>query len=292
MRAPASTSLMVFFACMIAGGRSAHGQAPTQPTTQAPPPAPVVRVGGPIKEPTKIKSVAPVYPDAAKQAGVQGVVILECTISPRGDVSEVKVLRGIPLLDQAAVDAVKQWVYTPTLLNGVPVPVIMTVTVNFKLSAGPLPAEAPPAAAAPTPTPAPVPTPTGSPEKIADIRRLLELNGSRAATLQVMDLMLRQVRERARPGTPPEILEALENELKAEHVEEWTVPFYDKYFTHEEIREYIRFYETPSGRKLSDTLPELLEETMALASARAPAVTQRLLERLRAGGNLKNEPRP
>ena len=63
-----------------------------------------------------------------------GVVILECTISPQGKVTDVKVLRGIPLLDQAAVDAVKQWVYTPTLLNGVPVPVIMTVTVNFKLS--------------------------------------------------------------------------------------------------------------------------------------------------------------
>jgi len=70
----------------------------------------------------------------AKQARVQGVVILECTISPQGKVSDVKVLRGIPLLDQAAIDAVKQWVYTPTLLNGVPVPVIMTVTVNFKLS--------------------------------------------------------------------------------------------------------------------------------------------------------------
>ena len=63
-----------------------------------------------------------------------GVVILECTISPQGKVTDVKVLRGIPLLDQAAIDAVKQWVYTPTLLNGVPVPVIMTVTVNFKLS--------------------------------------------------------------------------------------------------------------------------------------------------------------
>jgi protein TonB len=49
-------------------------------------------------------------------------------------VNDVKILRGIPLLDQAAVEAVRQWVYTPTLLNGVPVPVIMTVTVNFKLS--------------------------------------------------------------------------------------------------------------------------------------------------------------
>ncbi len=100
----------------------------------APPPVQAVRVGGQIKEPKKLKHVPPVYPDIAKQARVQGVVILESTISPQGKVTDVKVLRGIPLLDQAAIDAVKQWVYTPTLLNGVPVPVIMTVTVNFKLS--------------------------------------------------------------------------------------------------------------------------------------------------------------
>ena len=99
-----------------------------------PPPQQAVRVGGQIKEPKKLKSVSPEYPDIARQARVQGVVILECTISPQGKVTEVKVLRGIPLLDQAAMEAVRQWVYTPTLLNGVPVPVIMTVTVNFKLS--------------------------------------------------------------------------------------------------------------------------------------------------------------
>ena len=100
----------------------------------APPPPQAVRVGGQIKEPKKLKHVNPTYPDIAKQARVQGVVILECTISPQGRVTDVKVLRGIPLLDEAAREAVKQWVYTPTLLNGVPVPVIMTVTVNFKLS--------------------------------------------------------------------------------------------------------------------------------------------------------------
>ena len=100
----------------------------------APPPCRPSGSGGQIKEPKKLKNVAPVYPDIAKQARVQGVVILECTISPQGKVTDVKVLRGIPLLDAAAIEAVKQWVYTPTLLNGVPVPVIMTVTVNFKLS--------------------------------------------------------------------------------------------------------------------------------------------------------------
>lgn len=99
-----------------------------------PPPVQAVRVGGQIKEPKKIRNESPSYPDIAKQARVQGIVILECTISPQGKVTDVKILRGIPLLDQAAVDAVKQWVYTPTLLNGVPVPVIMTVTVNFKLN--------------------------------------------------------------------------------------------------------------------------------------------------------------
>ena len=100
----------------------------------APPPTQAVRVGGQIKEPKKLKDVKTVYPDIAKQARVQGVVILECTISPQGKVTNVTVLRGIPLLDAAAIEAVKQWVYTPTLLNGVPVPVIMTVTVNFRLS--------------------------------------------------------------------------------------------------------------------------------------------------------------
>ena len=104
------------------------------PDAPPPPPQKAIRVGGQIKEPKKLKNVAPEYPDIAKQARVQGVVILECTISPQGKVTDVKILRGIPLLDQAAVSAVRQWVYTPTLLNGVPVPVIMTVTVNFKLS--------------------------------------------------------------------------------------------------------------------------------------------------------------
>jgi protein TonB len=81
----------------------------------------------------RVKNVNPVYPSIAQSARVQGVVIIEATIGVDGRVQDTKVLRSIPLLDQAAVDAVRQWTYTPTLLNGVPVPVIMTVTVNFTL---------------------------------------------------------------------------------------------------------------------------------------------------------------
>jgi protein TonB len=92
-----------------------------------------VRVGGNIKAPNKIKDAAPAYPDIAKQARVQGIVILEAIIDPGGNVTNVRVLRSIPLLDQSAIAAVKQWKYEPTLLNGVPVPIVMTVTVNFAL---------------------------------------------------------------------------------------------------------------------------------------------------------------
>ena len=92
-----------------------------------------VRVGGEIKEPVKVRHVNPVYPVVARRASVQGSVIVECIVSPQGRVTDAKVLRGIPLLDAAALAAVRQWVYTPTLRDGVPVAVVLTVTVQFVL---------------------------------------------------------------------------------------------------------------------------------------------------------------
>ena len=65
---------------------------------------------------------------------VEGVVILEITVDGTGRVRDAQVLRSVPLLDQAAIDAVRQWEFAPTLLNGAPVPVIMTVTINFTLA--------------------------------------------------------------------------------------------------------------------------------------------------------------
>jgi protein TonB len=92
-----------------------------------------VRVGGKVKAPVKTKDVKPEYPAAAKSAKVQGAVIIEATIGADGKVIDAKVLRSVSMLDQAALDAVRQWEFSPTLLNGKPVPVKMTVTVNFKL---------------------------------------------------------------------------------------------------------------------------------------------------------------
>jgi protein TonB len=94
----------------------------------------VVRVGGEVKEPTKLRNVNPAYPDVAVAGHIEGTVVLEATISPNGKVAAVRVVRSLPLLEKAAVDAVKQWVYSPTLIDGVPVTAIMTVTVRFQLS--------------------------------------------------------------------------------------------------------------------------------------------------------------
>jgi TonB family protein len=94
-------------------------------------PANAVRVGGGIKPPTKTKNVSPVYPPDALAANVKGVVIIEAVIGEDGKVRAARVLRSIPNLDPAALEAVKQWEFTPTLLNGAAVPVVMTVTVNF-----------------------------------------------------------------------------------------------------------------------------------------------------------------
>ena len=99
-------------------------------------PSSAIRVGGAIKEPRKLKNVAPVYPDVAARGRIEGVVILEVAIEPNGHVDDVRVLRSIPLLDAAAVAAARQWVFAPTLYRGVPVSVMMTVSVRFTLTQG------------------------------------------------------------------------------------------------------------------------------------------------------------
>jgi TonB family protein len=91
-----------------------------------------VHVGGAVRNPTKIKDVAPVYPAIAKSARVSGTVQIELTIGLDGKVADWRVVKGVPLLDEAALDAVKQWEYTPTRVKGVAVPVIINVAVNFK----------------------------------------------------------------------------------------------------------------------------------------------------------------
>jgi protein TonB len=92
-----------------------------------------VPIGGDIQAPRKIRHVAPEYPAIAQQVRRQGTVVIDAIIGPDGRVTQATIRQSVQLLDQAALAAVRQWVYTPTKLNGTPVAVIMTVEVNFRL---------------------------------------------------------------------------------------------------------------------------------------------------------------
>jgi protein TonB len=91
-----------------------------------------VRVGGAIRKPAKITDVTPLYPPIAKSARVGGTVQVELTVGRDGRVEHARVVKSVPLLDQAALDAVKQWTYRPTKVRNVAVPVVMDVAITFE----------------------------------------------------------------------------------------------------------------------------------------------------------------
>lgn len=118
----------------VLGGVLSSGSLPAPP-----PPRPAkingpIRVGGQVKAPRLIRNVQPVYPELAEEARVQGEVVLDCVIDEHGNVTQIKLISGHPLLVRAAFDAVRQWKYQPTTLNGIPVAVEMKVTVTFKMA--------------------------------------------------------------------------------------------------------------------------------------------------------------
>ncbi len=110
------------------------------PPPPPPPPAPKavtpkrITIGGNVQQAKLVRQPKPVYPPLAKQARISGVVHLAAIISKDGTIQDLKVISGHPLLIPSALEAVKQWVYQPTLLNGEPVEVSTQIDVNFTLS--------------------------------------------------------------------------------------------------------------------------------------------------------------
>jgi len=102
---------------------------PAKPKASGP-----VRIGGVVAEANIISRVQPIYPPLAKAARVEGIVEFTAAISKQGKVEKLRLLRGHPLLVDAARNAILQWQYRPTMLNGEPVDVLTTITVNFRLA--------------------------------------------------------------------------------------------------------------------------------------------------------------
>jgi protein TonB len=122
----------------ILGSVPSAAPPPPPPPVKKEEPKPVtpqrIRVGGNVQQAKLVRQPRPVYPPLAKQARIQGVVKLNAIISRDGTIQNLSVLSGHPLLVPSAMEAVKQWVYQPTLLNGEPVEVVTQIDVNFTLS--------------------------------------------------------------------------------------------------------------------------------------------------------------
>lgn len=117
------------------GGVLSGVRGPLAPPKRAVPRGPI-RVGGNVRPPQLIRKIQPMYPPLARETRTQGDVVIECVIDQAGDVRQMKLISGHPLLVSAAMSAVREWKYQPTLLNGKPVAVEMSVTVHFSLGNG------------------------------------------------------------------------------------------------------------------------------------------------------------
>ena len=115
----------------VIGGVMSGVAAPAAPALAEGPKKPVI-IGGNVKPPRLISGPAPVYPILAKQSRIQGIVVIEAIIDERGNVIEEKAISGHPLLIPAAMKAVSQRKYEPTVLDGAPTPVDLRVEVNFR----------------------------------------------------------------------------------------------------------------------------------------------------------------
>jgi periplasmic protein TonB len=109
--------------------------APVPVKTFDPPPVKRIHVASRVVEANLIHDVAPQYPPEAGRARIEGTVVLLAVIGTDGSVKDVRVENGLPILAQAAIDAVRQWRYKPYMIDGEPVEVDSRITINFTLSA-------------------------------------------------------------------------------------------------------------------------------------------------------------
>jgi periplasmic protein TonB len=113
---------------VVSIGQSAPPRPPDPPRAAGP-----VRIADLPVPPRKTVDARPVYPEIARVSRVQGTVVMEAVLDPTGSVTQLRIVRSVPLLDQAAMDAVRRWKYTPSIYGGHPVSVLMTITIRFTL---------------------------------------------------------------------------------------------------------------------------------------------------------------
>jgi len=214
-----------------------------------------IRVGGNVQQAKLLHQAMPVYPKIAKDAHVEGTVVLHAIIAKDGSVKQLNYVSGPPLLMKSAMDAVQQWVYEPTKLAGEPVEVDTTITVIFTLGKDTSLTES-----------------TGVDPKLkADIVQMLEVMRAQEKAQSAMRSIFETMRTQliaSLPATPnrEKIVTSYEDKLAAlfdrPQFIEGMIAIYAKYFSDDDVKAMIQFYQTPTGQRVIEHLPEVASDSM------------------------------
>ncbi|MGC2638272.1 MAG: TonB family protein [Acidobacteriaceae bacterium] len=245
----------------------------------------------------------PKYPPIAKAARVQGSVVLQATISKEGTIEDLHVISGPPMLQAAAMEAVRTWTYKPYLLNGQPVKVMTQIHVIFSLGkGGPVappdetnvqaPEPSSPDAAAsqsqqsmqvlgaavpPGTTPDDL-KPPENPITAEQTQELMQLTGMAAMQRKMMDGLMPILRQSMPPYMPEDVLTDFEDRLVGGDMQALVVQSYQKHFSQEDADAMIAFYKTPAGRRAILMMPVLMKELQDGGAHLGQETMQKVLE--------------
>jgi TonB family protein len=224
-----------------------------------------IREVGSVTAAKIVTKVQPIYPPLARQTRIQGTVRLHTIVGTDGSVKQLEVISGHPLLVQSALDAVRQWKYSPTLLEGKPVEVDTTIDVIFALSQDG-PAQDPPKLMTLAPN-------TIDPVLRADVLKMLDENDSSKTAEAAMRKMFDGMRPMMLKGlagvaSREKIVDWYENRLvellKSGDYREGVVTAYAKYFDDNDVKALMAFYATPTGKKFNEAMPQFYTDLVGL----------------------------
>jgi TonB family protein len=237
-----SAALAVLLATSMAAIAYGQDQAQTPPRHMR------IRIGGNVQMSKLVHKVTPVYPPVAKAAGVQGTVVLHAIIATDGTIEQLSLVSGNPLLVRAAIDAVKDWRYEPTLLNGEPVEVDTTIQVVFSLTAAPSEEAQPHGKAA---------LESIDPQLKADILRLFDVMHLKSKAIDMGQATFQSLRPALLPSLPQtpnrekiadEIEAKVEGLFATQEFVDRYLTLYAKYLSDDDVKALIDFYQTPAGQ--------------------------------------------
>lgn len=266
---PFATTLVLAL-CALPGSAQQPGPSPTTPPK-------TITVSSGLMASHRIGGDNPEYPAIAKAAHISGTVVLHASISAQGKVDKLTVVSGPAMLQQAAVDAARTWIYQPYVLNGKPVAVQTQINIIFSLGddSTAQSASEPTAVTGKNGQPLPVHTETvtvsvaGAPEDAAppahpvtaeQVHEMLQLTGALQLMKQFLDAMMPAIKQQMPPYMPDDILADFQKDFLGANLEDAITRVYQKHVSTEDAAAAIAFYRTPAGQRILGIQPTLEKE--------------------------------